>query len=100
MILLALEDPPIEGCRCVFACFAIIKAWKRLKESGKLEKVLHIFGNKTKHYALTNHKEFFAEFTEAYFGVNDFYPFVYGELKEFDPETFKLFEEIWGKRRR
>ena len=28
-----------------------------------------------RHYALTNHKEFFAEMSEAYFGMNDFFPF-------------------------
>ena len=34
------------------------------------------------HYAATNHKEYFAEATEAYFYKNDFYPFVRGELKK------------------
>ncbi len=34
------------------------------------------------HYGLTNAKEFFAEMTETYFGSNDFYPFVAGELKK------------------
>jgi hypothetical protein len=29
--------------------------------------------------------EFFAEMTEAYFGSNDFYPFVTGELKQAKP---------------
>jgi len=29
--------------------------------------------------------EFFAEMTEAYFGSNDFYPFVIGELKQAKP---------------
>ena len=38
-----------------------------------------------------------AEMTESYLGVNDFYPFVRGELKEHDPETFALMAKIWGK---
>ena len=35
--------------------------------------------------------------TEAYFGTNDFYPFVRAELKQHDPKTFALLESIWGK---
>jgi len=34
--------------------------------------------------------------TECYFGSNDFYPFVTGELKQAEPETFALLAEIWG----
>ncbi len=37
-----------------------------------------------------------AEMTEAYFGSNDFYPFVTGEPKQAEPETFALLEEIGG----
>ena len=37
--------------------------------------------------------------TEAYLWVNDYYPFVYGELKEVDPGVAKLLETIWGGRR-
>ena len=32
----------------------------------------------------------------VYFGSNDFYPFVAGELKQAEPETFALLAEIWG----
>jgi hypothetical protein len=49
------------------------------------------------HYALSNHKEYFAESTEAYLGVNDFYPFVRAELKVHDPRMFELQQKIWGK---
>ena len=34
-----------------------------------------------------------------YFGTNDFYPFVRVELKECDPETFKLLEKVWSETR-
>ena len=34
--------------------------------------------------------------TEAYFGTNDFYPFVKAELKECDPRMYQLLEEVWG----
>ena len=46
---------------------------------------------------MSNISEYFAESTEAYFGVNDFYPFVRAELKEHDPAMFSLLEMVWGK---
>jgi hypothetical protein len=46
-------------------------------------------------YAATNSKEYFAEASEAYFGTNDFYPFVRTELKKHDPEMFRLLEKLW-----
>jgi hypothetical protein len=81
--VLGFEEPRIQ------------KAWARFKDSGKYDKVLHIAGGKRRHYALTDHKEFFAEMTEAFFGTNDFYPFFRGELKKELPEVDRLLEEIW-----
>lgn len=74
----------------------IIAAYDNMKEKGIYEDVLLYTGKKVRHYGLNNHKEYFAESTEAYFGVNDFYPFVRAELKEHDPTMFALLEEIWG----
>jgi len=71
-------------------------AWEKFRGSGKYQSVLHINGRQTRHYALTDQKEFFAEMTEAYLGSNDFFPFVAGELKESEPEIFALMAEIWG----
>jgi len=53
-------------------------------------------GNMREHYGMNNPMEFFAEMTETYFGSNDFYPFVAGELKQVEPEIFSLMAEIWG----
>lgn len=75
----------------------VIAAYEDAKEKKLYEEVLLYTGKKVKHYGLTNHKEYFAESTEAYFGVNDFYPFVRAELKEHDPKMFATLEEIWGK---
>ena len=75
----------------------IYKAWERYKASGHGDSVLHISGRKLPHYALTNHKEFFAEMSEAYFGANDFFPFNRAELKRDEPEIFALLAEIWGR---
>ncbi len=72
-------------------------AYIRFKESGKYESILHINGKKTKHYALTNEKEFFAEMSESYFGQNDFYPFNRAELMREEPELYELMGKWWGK---
>ncbi len=77
----------------VLACF------EQAKDAKLYEKVLHISGQKRRHYALTNHHEYFAEMTEAYFGTNDFFPFVRAELRETDPRMYHLLEELWGVRK-
>lgn len=74
----------------------IIAAYKKAKESGAYERVLLFNGEKVRHYALTDHKEYFAEGTEAYFYRNDFYPFVRAELKELDPALHDLLGKIWN----
>lgn len=75
----------------------IRKAWDKIVASKKYEKVLHISGRQVRHYALTNHKEFFAEMTEAFFDTNDFYPFVRSELKEYEPEVSALLKAVWSE---
>jgi hypothetical protein len=71
-------------------------AWKKFCDSGKYKSVLTSPGHMHEHYGLTNQMEFFAEMTESYFGSNDFYPFVAGELKRDEPEIYALMSEIWG----
>lgn len=75
---------------------AIKAAWKQAVDSKRYDAVLLINGRKTRHYALTDQKEFFAEMTESYFGINDFYPFNRAELSQENPETYRLLVEIWG----
>jgi hypothetical protein len=70
-------------------------AFKKAKESGKYNAVLHINGQSRKAYAMNNTKEYFAETAEAFFGTNDFYPFVRGELKQIDPEVYRLHKKFW-----
>lgn len=76
---------------------AIKDRYEAAKEAGLYKSVLHIGGKDQEHYALSNHKEFFAEMTEAYVRTNDFYPFVRAELKRHDPDTYRLLEGIWGR---
>jgi len=74
----------------------VTAAWKTFCDSGKYKSVLTSPGHMREHYGLTNQKEFFAEMTESYFGSNDFYPFVAGDLKQAEPHIFDLMADIWG----
>ena len=74
----------------------VLATFNAAKEAGIYEEVLLYTGQKVRHYGLSNQMEYFAESTEAYFGVNDFYPFVRAELKEHDPRMYEQLEKIWG----
>ncbi|MBA2114715.1 hypothetical protein [Bremerella alba] len=76
----------------------IIEAFQRARKSGGYDKVRHINGDEKKHYAIENEREYFAESSEAYFGTNDFYPFVKPELLQHDPEGFRIIEMLWNKK--
>jgi hypothetical protein len=71
-------------------------AWTKFRDSGKYKSILTNSWGMAEHYGMSNQMEFFAEMTESYWGSNDFYPFVPGELKQVEPEIFALMEEIWG----
>jgi hypothetical protein len=74
----------------------ILAAFEEFKKSGRGDRTLLFDGRRVKHYALTDHKEFFAEMTESYFGVNDFFPFNRAELKGAEPRLFDLLSQIWS----
>ncbi len=78
----------------------IIACYQKAKASGKYDRVERHDSEGRKRmeraYAMTDHKEYFAECTEAYFGKNDFFPFTKDELKQHDPEMFALLETIWS----
>ena len=59
----------------VFDHGPIVDSYDKAMEEGSYDEVLLFTGRKVRHYATTNHKEYFAEGTEAYFYRNDFYPF-------------------------
>jgi hypothetical protein len=73
----------------------IKEAYEKYRKSGHGDKALLYDGRRVRHYALTDHKEFFAEMTEAYFGSNDFFPFNRAELKESEPEIYALMRDVW-----
>ncbi len=74
----------------------IVAAWEAFKADARAQTTLLFDGSRTKHYGLTDQKEFFAEMTEAYFGSNDFQPFNRAELKTDHPAIYALLADIWG----
>lgn len=70
-------------------------AFKTATEAGIYNAVLHINGQTRKAYAMNNTKEYFAETAEAFFGTNDFYPFVRAELEQLDPKIYALHKKFW-----
>ena len=74
----------------------VISCFNKAKEAGEYNKVMLFTGQTVKHYAMTNHKEYFAEVTEAFFGKNDFYPFTLEELQKHDPGVVPVLKKKWG----
>jgi len=77
---------------------AIIKAYHTALEKGLYQSVLHRKSRRdarVKAYAATRMQEYFAENCEAYFGVNDFYPFVKPELRDYDPAIYEIIERVF-----
>jgi len=75
----------------------IVEAYEQARDQKLYDNALLYTGERVRHYGMTDPKEYFAEATEAYFGVNDFYPFVRAELNEHDPRMYRVLEQIWGK---
>jgi hypothetical protein len=80
----------------------ILAAFERVKAAGLYDAVERTRGDNRantleKAYAMSNHKEYFAETTEAFFGRNDFFPFTREELEKHDPAMFSLLRRVWGE---
>ena len=82
-------------CVLGYANAEIKEAYDKAVESGCYESVLHINGSSRRAYALNNDQEYFAEATEAFFGTNDFYPFVRSELQQHDPNLYQSLRKLW-----
>lgn len=80
----------------------VIAAYKRAVDSKTYDKVERFHGvpgrpnTFERAYAMTNHKEYFAECSEAFFGRNDFFPFTREQLEAHDPQMFKLLARLWN----
>ena len=75
---------------------SIQSAFKNARDNHLYDNVLRASGRTEKAYALNNDQEYFAESSEAFFGTNDFYPFVRPELERHDPTMAKALKSLWG----
>ena len=78
-------------------------AYNHAKNSGMYKNKPYRLDSKTVYnidvaYAMNDQMEYFSEICEAYWGENDYYPFNYEDLKEYDTQGFALMEKVWGKR--
>jgi hypothetical protein len=80
-----------------YDCPEIAAAYRQAMEEKRYDSVLHWDGKTVRAYAANNPQEYFAELSEAWFGTNDFYPFVRAEVLHHDPEGAKLLREVWGR---
>jgi hypothetical protein len=75
---------------------AVRHAHGRAAAGALYDEVLRASGRRERAYALTNPMEYFAEQSEAYFGTNDFFPFVRAELEAHDPHMTDVLKSVWG----
>lgn len=73
----------------------VLAAYQSARQARLYDSTLHINGRTEKAYAMNNQQEYFAEQTEAFFGTNDFFPFVNAELREHDPRMHELLSKLW-----
>ncbi len=74
---------------------SLLAAYRQAVDKGAYTAVRRNNGTTVRAYALTNHHEYFAELTEAYFGTNDFFPFRRPELQAHDPAGFEALRAAW-----
>lgn len=70
-------------------------AFESARDQKLYDHVLRGNGHVEKAYAMTNEMEYFAECSEAFFGTNDFYPFVRAEFEEHDPKGYEVLRRAW-----
>ena len=73
----------------------VLAAYHHAMDNRLYDAVLHYDGKTVRAYAATNPMEYFSECSEAFFGTNDFYPFVNAELREHDPQGYQLLKKVW-----
>jgi hypothetical protein len=86
------ENPVMVNCR---AETPITDAYFAAREAGIYEQV-ETLGPVEDSYALSNHDEYFAVLTQAYFWTSYFYPFNREQLLEHDPVGAAAVEAAWN----
>ena len=84
-LVLSFHDPQIRT------------AFARAQASGRYNAVRGPYGRWERAYAINDLMEFFAELSEAYFGINDFFPFTRDDLKAFDPDSYRVIADAWER---
>jgi hypothetical protein len=75
---------------------AILRAYDNAKAAGLYRKVTRDHRPELQEaYAISNHREYFAELSEAYFGENDFFPYHRAELRQYDAQGYAMLESVW-----
>ena len=74
----------------------VLAAYNNAKQKGLYNAVLRNNGRTERAYAMTNPMEYFSECSEAFFGTNDFYPFVQVEFKVHDRRGYDTLKSAWG----
>ena len=76
----------------------ISMTYQRMQTEPKLRQADNIWDDeKRPAYALSDERELFAEFSEAWFGRNDVFPFNREDLMDLDPGLADLFHSVWGR---
>ncbi|HVK18828.1 MAG TPA: hypothetical protein VM533_17995 [Fimbriiglobus sp.] len=76
---------------------AVKAAHKQAVERKLYENVEHFNGVRTRGYAVTNHYEYYATLTEAYFGKGFNFPYDRPGLLRYDTVGYWLMHDTWGK---
>ncbi|MCY2929282.1 MAG: hypothetical protein NTV86_07245 [Planctomycetota bacterium] len=74
---------------------AEVKAAFAKAVGGPLEKVVQADGRTVRHHGLVGAKDFFVEFSVAYFGHNDIWPFTRAELVQNFPDIAQVIRNAW-----
>jgi len=81
--LLGWEHPELEA------------AFKQAVDRKLYDEVNDRFGRRTRAYARTNAREYFAEISCAYLDSCNYFPFNHDQLRGHDPVGYKLAERVW-----
>jgi hypothetical protein len=71
-------------------------AYAHAMAAGLYDAVPYVHGGRRQAHAAKNAAEYFAELTEAYFGINDYYPFTRADLRSGDPLGYRVVEQLWS----
>ena len=75
---------------------SVAAAYEKARAQGRYDALAHTRNlEPAEAYAMTNVSEYFAELSEAYFALNDFFPHTRGQLALHDPEGLAAVEAAW-----